>query len=164
MPGKTGAKEFSDRELLPMSGEHNHNGTEPSRLGVTNLINNKLNQLWGPRSQPARARRAGKPAPRNMDHLNRTVLGLTPLLRAGLCFYLERPLTLSTKEPCASFVKTSTDFLAPPLQADALRLTGIFTWPPGGIVWSNRPTSVPQIFITFVIWRGAVPIFLTTKS
>lgn len=37
MPCKTGAEEFSDRKLLPMSGEHNHNGTEPSRLGETNL-------------------------------------------------------------------------------------------------------------------------------
>jgi len=34
-PGKTRAEEFSDRKLLPMSGEHNHNGTEPSRLGET---------------------------------------------------------------------------------------------------------------------------------
>jgi hypothetical protein len=37
VPGKTGAKEFSGRKLLPMSGEHNHNGTGPSRLGETNL-------------------------------------------------------------------------------------------------------------------------------
>jgi hypothetical protein len=37
MPGETGAEEFSDRKLLPMSGEHNHNGTEPCRLGETNF-------------------------------------------------------------------------------------------------------------------------------
>ena len=36
-PGKTGAEEFSDRKLLPKSGEHNHNGTELARLGETNF-------------------------------------------------------------------------------------------------------------------------------
>ncbi len=81
-----------------------------------------------------------------------------------LCFYLMWPVRLSTKEPLLSLVKKSTDFLTSPLlHDDEARLMGIVTKPPGGIVWSNRPTSVPHIFITLFISRGAVPIFLTTK-
>src|SRR5208337_4863542 len=86
-----------------------------------------------------------------------------PYLTFRLSAYWERPLTLTTKLQFLSFVRKSTDFFAPPLQAAALRLTGIFVSPPAGIVWSNRPTSIPQIFITFFISRGAVPTFLTTK-
>ena len=72
------------------------------------------------------------------DKLQDAETGLTPLLRAGLCFYLMWPVRLSTKEPLLSLVKKSTDFLTSPLlHDDEMRLMGIVTWPPGGIVWSN---------------------------